>query len=219
MAIAARDAAAGAAPPARRRAAAERRRLRDDRARAGPLLWATVRSFAEATWPRYHYVGSIGIVVAACAVLRALRDRLALPRRVAPALGRLAGADVSAWSAIRTHGLQVDARAEVAKMTFHIGHRGPPVADPDRVFIDNRAFAAGGYFSRTTRFPGLAAAFIAFFPGRSDGRQGGLLRRGSRRLVFAARRRRGTRTARLLVTPEELRAHRERRPAPTADLQ
>jgi hypothetical protein len=173
-----------------------------------PLLGVASQSIAEAVaWPRYHYVGTIGLAIAACLALDTLRTRVVLPRRLATGL-------LAAWIAVTLVGLlrhpystphPVDARDQVTRVFYRIGRQATESRDPARVYIDNGRFHASGYSLQHRDFPGIAALFVALYRlDRVGGRDVYFIEKDAE-TVRLARTRPWTRTAGLLVTPEEYR--------------
>jgi len=165
-------------------------------ARAPSALWAV-------SSPRYHYVGTIGLVVALCLALARIprRRRSQGPWLLVAWLALAFPLDVVAARSIESEAGRVS-RAQYGRVISRFRRAIEKRPEGSDVFIENRVFAPVRLVP-LSRFPGEAAAFVFTFPENEvDGRRVYFVER-HRDVLAAAAKRRGSRIDDLLISRVE----------------
>lgn len=176
------------------------------RAVAAPENWWALVMLGQAS--RYHYAPPLPLVIAGCLALTVLAGRVAMPRMVATAA-------LAVWIAALALGVYVwprpidhfeAERRQVAMLLATVRARAAQAPPGATVFMLNGPMYPVNYFTPMTTFPGRVGLFVTQVPANTvDGRPLRFIARQPN-LIAAVRRRAGSRTAELLVTPEEAEA-------------
>jgi hypothetical protein len=173
--------------------------------RVGVLVMSLFSVVEGASWPRYHYVGSIGLAIAVC--LLAAWARLLL--RPAPVV---AAACLSLWVLWMAVGLarnpyrtayDMNPRQELKRLQYRVAKHVRESPDPHRAYIINQTFRSTGPYVTASDFPGQAAAFVLLYERDRVLGKDVFFVEPNHDTVAAVRRRPWSRTAGLLVTPDE----------------
>ncbi|HSQ01371.1 MAG TPA: hypothetical protein VL049_29470 [Candidatus Dormibacteraeota bacterium] len=176
------------------------------RAVTAPEAWWLLILLGQA--PRYHYAPALPLIIGGCVALAVVAGRMAMP-------SRLGSAGLTLWIAALALGVYLwprpidhfdTERRQVAMLRTTVGARvaqAPPGAD---VYLLNGPMLPVNFFTPMTTFPGQAGLFVVYFPDNTiDGHRVRFIVRPPK-VIAAARRHPGSRTAELLVTPDEARA-------------
>jgi len=174
-----------------------------------PIAWFFNLTTAQmAATPRYHYVGTIPVVLLLCGVLDCLRPLVARRSWLEPTL-------LAAWIGVvgafwlRAPGIDHhDAeRAETDELLATVNTLIDAAPLGTDVYVPNRTFAGVGYSGSTRRtFPGWAALFIITEPANIVRGRRIHFTESDPAVIAAYQAWPERRTASLLVSPDEVRA-------------